>query len=601
MLKRFFLNMLSSFVGAWIALLLFLVSAIILIFGLMGNLALSSRTNVEQLKSRSILVINLDGFIAEREKISEPDIYSVLNGRFESPQTLDVITQAIKEAADNKDIVAIYLKCGAIMASPATLDAIRHELLNFKQNTQNSKPILAYGDAYSQGAYFVASVADCIYMNPDGTVDLKGLSSSNFYLKNLFDKLGVEFQVVKVGTYKSAVEPYIMEQMSEPARAQLDTLFYNMWKYIRIGIADSRKKLTPDGIDSLINKDFISLSRPEDMIKSGLVDSLIFERNFRNTLAQVSGCESKDLNLVGPTTLLAQTPWASAYGSKSQIAVLFASGEIVDGNNNEINYEQLVPLIVKLADDENIKGMVLRVNSPGGSAFGSDQIGEALDYFKSKGKPLAVSMGDYAASGGYWISAGADRIFADPLTITGSIGIFGLIPNFKGTLDKIGVNVATVSTNPSANFPTGLAPLDASQLAHMQTYVERGYDQFINRVAKGRNLPVDKVKSIAEGRVWDGQTALKLKLVDSMGYLQDAIDWTAKQANISDNFDVSAYPKFEPTIWNLIQMNSLSMTIGEFKKAVDLRDEKIINAYLLNKILNNKPVQAKMPELRVIL
>lgn len=601
MLKKFFLNMLSSFVGAWIALALFIIAGIFLVIGMIGNLALSAESQVEQVKSRTILRISLEGAIAEREKATEPDIYSVLQGNLSAPQTLDVIVQAIKEAAINDDIIAIYLECGGLAASPATLDAIRHELLDFKKSTSGSKKIFAYGDSYNQGAYYVASVADCIYLNPAGMLELKGLGSSNLYLKGLFDKLGVEFQVVKVGTFKSAVEPYIMTDMSEPARAQLDTLFTNMWAYIREGIAESRKNVTPASIDSLVSKDFIMLADASEVLKAGLVDSLVYERDMKKRLAEISGREVEKLNMVGPATLAMQTPWADAYNSKNQIAVLFATGEIADGNSNEINYEDLVPVIVKLADDDNVKGLVLRVNSPGGSVFGSDQIGEALDYFKSKGKPLSVSMGDYAASGGYWISACADKIFADPLTITGSIGIFGLIPNFKGTLDKIGVNVATVSTNPIANFPNGINPMNEIQLAEMQKYVERGYEQFVGRVAKGRNMKVADVKKIAEGRVWDARTARKIGLVDSLGYLQNAIEWTASKANISSKYDVAAYPKIQPTIWNLIQLKSVAMTLGDFKKAVDMRDEDIINAYLLNRIIARKPVQARMPELKVTL
>lgn len=601
MLKRFLLNILSSFVGVWIALGLFFLSAFLFIIGIIGNFSFSSNSHIEQIKDRSILRINLEGYIQERNIASEPDIYSILNGNLSSAQNLDEIVQSIREASNNKDIVAIYLKCGALSASPATLDALRHELLKFKENTDGRKKILAYADSYTQGAYFVASVADCVYMNPDGMVDLKGLSSSNFYLKNLFDKLGVEFQVAKVGTYKSAVEPYIMENMSEPARAQLDTLFSNMWKYIRKNISESRKKVSPATIDSLINKDYISLAPSEDVVKSGLVDSLVYERVFMHRLADISGRDVDNLNFVGPSTLAGKNPWADSYSSKNQIAVLFASGEIVDGNSNQINYENLVPLITKLAEDDNVKGLVLRVNSPGGSAFGSDQIGEALDYFKSTGKPLAVSMGDYAASGGYWISCGADRIFADPLTITGSIGIFGLIPNFKGTLDKLGVNVETVSTNPSANFPTGFKPLNEIQMAEMQKYVERGYSQFISRVSKGRNIPVAQVEKIAEGRVWDGQTALTLKLVDALGYLQDAIEWTAIKAGIETKYDLSAFPVIEPTIWSMIQLQSAGISLGDLKKAVDMHDEQIIKFYLYHKIFERKHVQALMPEIKVLL
>lgn len=600
MLKRFFLNMLSSFVGAWIALALFVVSALLLIFGLAGNFALSSASQAEQVKSRSILMISLDGEIEEREKASEPDLYSLMQGNLSAPQTLDVIVQSIRDAADNDDIVAVYLKCGALAASPATLNAIRHELLEFKKKTEGKKRILAYADSYTQGAYFVASAADCIYMNPAGQLNLQGLSSSSFYFKGLLDKLGVQFQIVKVGTFKSAVEPYILDNMSEPARAQLDTLFGNMWKYIRTRIAESRHDITPASLDTLISRDLISLATASEVVKAGLVDSLIYERDMKKRLADLSGREADKLNFVGPSTLAAQTPFASSYSSKNQIAVLFACGEIADGNSNQINFEDLVPVIVKLADDWKVKGMVLRVNSPGGSVFGSDQIGEALDYFRSKGKPLAVSMGDYAASGGYWISACADRIFADPLTITGSIGIFGMIPNFKGTLDKLGVNVASVSTNPAANFPTGMTPLTPTQMEAMQKYVDRGYDQFVSRVAKGRKMKKEQVLRIAEGRVWDAATAKRIGLVDSLAYLNDAVAWTASKAGIASKYDIAAYPQVEPNIWSMIPINSMSMTMGQLKDAFDKRDENVIKAYLIKRLLERSNVQSRMPEFRII-
>lgn len=597
MLKRFFLNMLSSFVGAWIALALFVISAILLVFGFAGNLALSAGSEVEQVKSRSILTIDLDGPIEERETPMEPDLMTVLQGNLQAPQTLDVIIESIREAAKNDDIVAIYLKCGSVSASAATLNAIRHELLEFKKTTDNKKKILAYADGYTQGCYFIASVADDIYLNPAGEMGLQGLSSSNFYMKGLLDKLGVQFQVVKVGTYKSAVEPYILDNMSDPARAQMDTLLGAMWGYIRSQIAESRHGLTPESIDSLVSKDFIAFSKASYALKAGLVDSLVYEREMNKRLSEISGREADKLNFVSPRTLVSKTPWSTAYNSKNQIAVLYACGEIADGNDNQINYEQLVPVIVKLADDEKVKGLVLRVNSPGGSVYGSTQIGEALDYFQSKGKPLAVSMGDYAASGGYWISANADKIFADPLTITGSIGIFGLLPNFKGTLDKLGVNVATVSTNPAAAFPSGFKPLDERQLAVMQKYVDQGYDDFTSRVAKGRKMKKEQVLRIAEGRVWAAPTALRIGLVDSLAYLGNAIEWTASKAGVSDNYDVAAYPRVEPTIWNMIQLGSMSM--ADLKHAVDVRDEEKLKIYLLRRILSRKPVQARMPEFKI--
>ncbi len=591
--------MLSSFVGAWIALALFVASAIMMVIALMGNVALSAGAEAEKVKSRSILCVRLDGAIEEREMPTEPDLLSVVQGDISAPQTLDVIVESIREAAVNDDIVAIYLDCGSPAAGAATLDAIRHELLEFKKKTEGKKRIIAYAESFSQGAYFVASTADEIYMNPAGMMTLQGLSSSSYYLKDLLDKIGVQFQVVKVGTYKSAVEPYILNDMSEPARAQMDTLLNNMWQYIRTSIAESRKDMTPEKIDTLISRDFISFAPAQDCVKAGLVDSLYYDRQLKARLAELSGREVEKLNIIGPKTLVSQTPWSDAYGSKDQIAVLFASGEIADGNPNQINYEDLVPVIIDLADNDNVKGLVLRVNSPGGSVYGSTLIGEALDYFQKKGKPLAVSMGDYAASGGYWISSCANRIFADPLTITGSIGIFGLVPNFQGTLDKLGVNIATVSTNPGANFPSGLKPMDETQLAVMQKYVDRGYEDFTARVSKGRKMQLSKVLQIAEGRVWDAQKAVDLGLVDKLGYLNEAIEWTAQQAKLGANYSVAAYPEVEPNFWTMIHTGAMSM--AQLKAVCETRNEELIRQYIVTRLLSRRPVQARMPEVKVTL
>lgn len=590
------MNMLSSFVGAWIAIVLFAVAAVLVVVGIVGSLSTGVENNFGQVKKRSILVLDLNGPIEEREMALEPDLQTIMSGNLKAPQTLDVICEALREGAKNDNIVMLYIKCGSVAAAPATLNAIRQEVEAFKKS---GKKVYAYADMMSQGAYFVASAADKVYMNPAGEVELHGIGGQSLYFKDLFDKLGVEFQVVKVGTYKSAVEPYILSDMSAPARAQLDTLYGVMWEYLRKEMSADRKALTAAKIDSLINRDHITFAPAKFAVESGVIDSLIYEREMDAKLAGLVGVEKEKLNFVAPSTLVAQTPWAQAYSSKNQIAVLFACGEIADGDNNNINYETLVPEIVRLAEDDNVKGMVLRVNSPGGSVYGSTQIGEALDYFQSKGKPLAVSMGDYAASGGYWISACADKIFADPLTITGSIGIFGLIPNFKGTMDKLGVHAAEVSTNPGENFPNGYKPMDAAQLAVMQKYVERGYDEFTNRVAKGRKMSVAAVKRIAEGRVWNAQTAVKIGLVDSIAYLQNAVEWVASKAKIQEKYDIAAYPQVEQTIWNQIMLQGTSMS--ELAKACEVRDEAFLQKYLIRRILSRKPIQARMPEIGVML
>ena len=593
MLKKFFLNTLSSFVGAWIALVLFGVVGVIVAVGLVAGM--HGTDEVASVKKHSILTLELSGSIVESETPSSINYTALMSGGIEKPQTLNVIVEGLKEGADNKNIDALYIKCGAALASPATFNAIREAVKEFKKT---GKKVYAYGDVYTLGTYYVASVSDKIFLNPYGEIAIQGLGSTSMYLKGLFDKLGVEFQVVKVGTFKSAVEPYISTQMSEPARAQLDTLFSTMWDFMKDGICDNRKKLSGSEIDSLVNNGLM-FSTAEFAAESGFVDEVVYERVMDERLAKLIDVDKKKLNFVSPSTLIGQLPWTDAYSSKNNIAVLYATGEIVDGASTGINYQKLVPIITQLADDDKIKGLVLRVNSPGGSAFGSDQIGEALDYFQSKKKPLAVSMGDYAASGGYWISCGADKIFADPLTITGSIGIFGLIPNVKGLSDKLGINPQSVSTNPAADFPTLFTPMDEKQLSIMQKYVETGYDRFIKRVATGRKMTEAKVRQIAEGRVWNAMKAKEIGLVDELGSLKDAIEWTAKKADIYSKYDVSVYPVYEPSFWDVISMGDIEAV--RMMKAVSDGDFDEAGMHIAMKILSRSRILARMPEFEVTL
>lgn len=527
MLKKFFMNLLSSFVGAWIAIGLFCVTIVIVVVGLVAKAGISQGDSGESMTRHSVLTLDLNGEIEEREQPAELDYMSLVQGNVKAPQTLDRLVTAIREAKDNKDIDMIYLKCGGVSAAAATLHALRDELADFKKS---GKRIYAYADSYGNGGYYLASVADSVFMNPDGALGLSGLSSTALYFKDLLDKVGVKMQVFKVGTYKSAVEPYLYNEMSAPARAQLDTLLGNIWGVLAQEISNSRN-IKVEQINKMINVDFLPLQDGKFCEKSRLVDKVVYERTMDSRIAKAVGVDEDELNFVSPATLLGSTDWGMQYASKNQIAVLYACGEIMEGVKRGINCEVLVPIITKLADDDNVKGLVLRVNSPGGSVFGSTQIAEALGYFQSKGKPMAVSMGDYAASGGYWISCHADRIFADPTTITGSIGIFGMLPDVSGLASKIGVHPQSVSTNPEANFPLLTSPLTESQTAAMQSYIEKGYDRFITRVASGRRISPAKVRVIAEGRVWDGQKALELKLVDELGSLKDATEWVQKEVN----------------------------------------------------------------------
>lgn len=593
MLKKFFLNTLSSFVGAWLALVLVVVSSMILLFGMIGSGIASEMGDAEQLKSKSILTVDLSGAISERESATAPDLTSLVKGNLSKPQNLNVIVEALAEAARNRDITAVYLKCGALEASPAACYTIRQAVLKYKES---KKPVYAYADTYTMGTYLIASAADRVYMNPQGMMEMQGMSSTVLYYKDLLDKLGVEFQVVKVGTFKSAVEPYIMNSMSDPARAQMDTLLGNMWGVIKKNISETRKGVTPEEIDSLVSKAYISFAPAKTSVEAGLVDSLVYERTINAKFATLTGQDVDDVNFVSPGTLVKQVPWSTAYGSKNRIAVLYAVGEINDVSQDGINYHNLVPIITELADDDNVKGMVLRVNSPGGSAFGSDQIGEALDYFQSKGKPLAVSMGAYAASGGYWISACADKIFANPLTITGSIGIFGLIPNVKGLADKLGVNPQTVSTNPNAQFPSLTESMTDEMKGVMQQYVDRGYEDFVGRVAKGRKMSVPAVKRIAEGRVWDAVSAKRIGLVDSIGSLNDAIEWVASKAKILDKYNVAAYPEYKPSFWDMLPSNLSSMTA--MRQMLEPKPEEMM-IMKMRELLRRERIQARMADIKV--
>ncbi len=593
MLKKFFLNTLSSFVGAWLALVLVVVSSMILLFGMIGSGIASEMGDVEQLKSKSILTIDLSGAISERESATAPDLTSLVQGDLSKPQNLNMIVEALAEAARNRDITAVYLKCGALEASPAACYTIRQAVLKYKES---KKPVYAYADTYTMGTYLIASAADRVYMNPQGMMEMQGMSSTVLYYKDLLDKLGVEFQVVKVGTFKSAVEPYIMNSMSEPARAQMDTLLGNMWGVVKKNISETRKGVNPEEIDSLVSKAYITFAPAKTSVEAGLVDSLVYERTINAKFAALTGQDVDDVNFVSPGTLVKQVPWSTAYGSKNRIAVLYAVGEINDVSQEGINYHNLVPIITELADDDNVKGMVLRVNSPGGSAFGSDQIGEALDYFQSKGKPLAVSMGAYAASGGYWISAGADKIFANPLTITGSIGIFGLIPNVKGLADKLGVNPQTVSTNPNAQFPSLTESMTDEMKGVMQQYVNRGYEDFVGRVAKGRKMSVPAVKRIAEGRVWDAISAKRIGLVDSIGSLNDAIEWVASRAKILDKYNVAAYPEYKPSFWDMLPSNLSSMTA--MRRMLEPKPEEMM-IMKMRELLRRERILARMADIKI--
>lgn len=597
MLKRFLFQSLTSFTGAAAALLLGAVLIALIVGGIISGFTGSSDDAKAEMKAGSILSISLDGEIAECEKSFTPSLSMLFTGKFEAPQTLKRISEALDEAAANKDITAVYLECGDLAAAPATLGALRKKIIDFRKATNGQKPVYAYAENFTQGAYFVASSADSIFMCPEGQFELSGLAVSAFYYKELLDKAGVKMQVSKVGTYKSAVEPYLLEHMSEPARAQLDSMNANIWAYIKDNISASRPGITPELIDSLVSRDHITFARPSMAARAKLVDGLLYDRQMKRKLAAASGKKLDELNIVEIATLMEKAQAEKPGNDKNSIAVLYAVGDIADGDENEIDYSKFVPIITKLADDDNVKGLVLRVNSPGGSVYGSALIGEALDYFQSKGKPLAVSMGDYAASGGYWISAKADRIFANPTTVTGSIGIFGMYPCIEGTAHRLGINVEMVATNPGAIFPNLFEEMSPEQMEVLQAYVNDGYDRFVTRVAEGRRMDKEQVLRIAEGRVWDGMMARRIGLVDELGGLDDAIAYIAEKTGAGEDYSLQTYPEFHPSMMDMMMGGAVSA--ADLKMAFEKRDIALIETYFVKKLTARYPVQARMGEFRI--
>lgn len=592
MLKKFILNALSSFVGAWAAFVLLIVGLVIFMAGMVGSFANNEAVNV---KRHSILRILLGGTIEEIESDKAFDYTVLLNGKIERPQSLKTLLQAIDNASANSDIDAIFIECEGVSAAPATLDALRNGLKDFKKS---GKRIFAYGDNLTMGDFYVATVADVVYLNPAGSLDLQGISGTTLYMKDLLDKVGIDVQAVRVGTFKSAVEPYISNEMSQPARLQLDSLYGEMWNYILQGVSNDRN-VKPAFIDSVVNR-FIFLDEAAVAKTYKLVDGCKYYREVAQEMADYVGQDPEDLYFVNPDIVAGNIPENPNAGN--QIAVLYAVGEIGEFEGAGINCHNLVPIIVRLAEEPEVKGMVLRVNSPGGSVFGSEQIGEALDYFKSKGKPLAVSMGDYAASGGYWISAGADIIYADPLTVTGSIGIFGLVPNVGKLVNMIGLHPQTVSTNPGVMFPSIFYPMSADQEAALQKNVERGYDKFINRVAEGRHKSAEYIRSIAEGRVWSALQAQKLGLVDRLGGLEQAVDWVAGKADIS-NYNVVSYPLPENSFWSMLASSGI-VNNSEVESVVENLKTRNLDSQMIDLarwLLYQNHVQAKSPYYRISL
>lgn len=510
----------------------------------------SSATHSEySVKDKSILYLDLS-----REIVEQPaslDIMAKLTNDGPSADVLYNIIDAIDAAADDDRIKGIFIDANGSSAGTAQRKAIIDALRRFKKS---GKWIYSYGDYYSQGDYYIAaSASDSLYINPLASVDIHGLGGRMMFFKNLLDKIGVEMQVVKVGTYKSAVEPFILTEPSAASIEQQQLYLGNLWKDIRASIAKGRK-VSADSVNAWANSFSFTFDATQ-IIRKRIADASAYRHEFIDKLKELTDIDKDDdLRLVTPAQYITSKPHKS---HKTTIAVLYASGDITESGKDGIASDRLVPEILELAENDDIDGLILRVNSGGGSAFASEQIWEALGEFKEMtGKPFYVSMSDYAASGGYYISCGADKIYAEPVTITGSIGIFGLIPNIRGLVtDKLGVTTYPISTNPAGAQPDIFAPMTESQRAGMQSYVDRGYELFVKRVASGRKKTVDQIKAIAEGRVWDGREALRIGLVDKLGGLDTALADMARELGV-ESWSVERYPKTEDDVLTALLMMS---------------------------------------------
>lgn len=583
MLKRFFENFLAVLAGLWVTIFLCFLLLMVFVGAIVSLTSTDAKPDMISLKDHNVLRISLDGTVTDRA--TPINLMDQLYGDNETSLPLNDIVRALKLASEDKAIDGIMLDCKGASMGMAQMQAIITAINQFKES---GKWVFAYSDNYTQSNYALACTADSIFINPIGMVDVHGLSTTVVYFKDMLDKLGVDVQVVKVGTYKSAVEPYILNDMSDANREQTSQFLSNIWGNISEHIAKNRKVST-DTVNQWANG-FLFAKATEDYVKLKVVDGMKYRHEFDDMIA--AKINEDEPNYVDFTSYVSLQKNINSSKSGKQIAVLYAVGTITESAKDGIASETIVPQILDLAEDDDVDGLILRVNSGGGSAFASEQIWEALQQWKSiTSKPFYVSMGDYAASGGYYISCGADRIYAEPLTLTGSIGIFGLIPNVQKLLnDKIGIHTSTVSTN-TGNFPDFFRTMNPEQRAAMQGYVERGYELFVSRCANGRHMPVDSIKAIAEGRVWDGSAALRIGLVDKLGGLQQAIADMASELESAEDYYVVEYPAVKFKWWEEL----LNMSNQMQSKAMENQLKEWVPYYTtIKNIKQLAPLQARM-------
>lgn len=546
--------------------------------------AVASSSTEVKVEPKSVLLLDLNGMLEER--VEENPFKGFIGDKF-STYGLDDVLSSIKKAKENENIKGIYIQAKMLGASYASLQEIRSALTDFKKS---GKFIIAYSDNYTQGMYYLSSVADKVLLNPKGVIEWKGLASAPMFYKDLLAKVGVEMQVFRVGTYKSAVEPFIATEMSPANREQVGAYIGSIWNQMTTEIAASRK-ISKETLNAYADK-MLMFYPSEETVKCHLADKLIYRSGVRDYIKTFTKTDKDDdLSIVTLEEMNNVKSNVPKNKSGEAIAIYYAYGEIDGGSDKGINSDKVVSDLRKLRENKDIKAVVFRVNSPGGSAFGSEQIWNEIVQLK-KAKPVVVSMGDYAASGGYYISCAADWIVAQPTTLTGSIGIFGLIPNVKGLTDKVGLKFDVVKTNKFSDLGALGRGLNNDEKSLIQMMINQGYDLFTTRCAEGRKMTKANLCKIAEGRVWTGEAAKKLKLVDELGGIDKAIAFAAKKANIKE-YTLLTYPEkkdFFSTLLNekpthYIESKLMESNFGELYKGFEM----------IKNIQNQDMVQARIP------
>ena len=544
-----------------------LSSIVLFIIGMVTLFGIVSTADTETIvKKNSVMMLDLNGVLVERTQESPLGILSQLFSDDSNTYGLDDILSSIKKAKENENIKGIYLQASMLGTSYASLQEIRNALLDFKES---GKFIIAYGDSYTQGLYYLSSVADKVLLNPKGMIEWKGIASAPLFYKDLLQKIGVEMQIFKVGTYKSAVEPFISTEMSPANREQVTAFINSIWGQVTEGVSASRS-LPVDSLNALADR-MLMFYPAEESVQCGLADTLIYRNDVRNYLKQWVDLKEEDrLPVLGLSEMINVKKNMPKDKSGNIVAVYYASGEITDYSGSSTSEEGIVGTKVirdlrKLKDDEDVKAVVLRVNSPGGSAFASEQIWHAVKELKTE-KPVIVSMGDYAASGGYYISCVADTIVAEPTTLTGSIGIFGMVPNVKELSEKIGLTYDVVKTNKFSDFGNIMRPFNQDEKTLMQMMITQGYDTFVNRCAEGRHMSKEAIEKIAEGRVWTGEAAKELGLVDVLGGIDTALEIAVRKAGI-EGYTVVSYPAKQDLLSSLLNTKPTNYVESQILKS----------------------------------